>query len=324
MMRWMTELHPTIGFDCASRREIFEALPLVTPNRIIYAQPCKKTDDIKVAHTQGISLSVVDSVEETEKMNGWTGGILIRLLVEDKGSKQPFGKKFGAPLQWLPKIYDTARTLKLNLTGFSFHVGSECQNPEQYANAIEQCKKAAIIAKNYGFDTTTIDIGGGFLADAESFKTVAATINSARKMHFNDHKIQFIAEPGRFLAAPTHTLYTTVIGKKPAYPEPKYDSEPMWRITIDESVYGSFSNIPFDHQTPVLERLRPKKQVESARPTIVFGRTCDSGDCLGENIPLVDVEVGDILKVPNMGAYTTVTASEFNGFPKPERIYELH
>lgn len=324
MMRWMTELHPTIGFDCASRREIFEALPLVTPNRIIYAQPCKKTDDIKVANTQGIPLSVVDSVEETEKMIGWTGGILIRLLVEDKGSKQPFGKKFGAPLQWLPKIYDTARALKLNLTGFSFHVGSECQNPEQYASAIAQCKKAAHIAKEHGFDTTTIDIGGGFLADAESFKAVATTIRYAQKEHFNDPKIQFIAEPGRFLAAPTHTLYTTVIGKKPVYPPPQNDQDPAWRITIDESVYGSFSNIPFDHQTPILERLRPKKQVEQARPTVVFGRTCDSGDCLGENIPLVDVDVGDILKVPNMGAYTTVTASEFNGFPKPERIYELH
>ena len=323
-MRWMTELHPTIGFDYASRREIFEALPLVNPNRIIYAQPCKKTEDIKVANTAGIPLSVVDSVEETEKMIGWTGDILIRLLVEDKGSKQPFGKKFGAPLQWLPKIYDTARALKLNLVGFSFHVGSECQNPEQYANAIGHCKMAADIAKNHGFDTTVIDIGGGFLADAESFKIVAATIRHAQLIHFNDHKIQFIAEPGRFLAAPTHTLYTTVIGKKPVYPAPLSIQEPAWRITIDESVYGSFSNIPFDHQKPILERLRPNKLAEKTRPTIVFGRTCDSGDCLGDNLPLVDVEVGDILKVRNMGAYTTVTASEFNGFPKPERIYELH
>jgi len=324
MMRWMTELHPTIGFDCASRREIHEALPLVDPTRIIYAQPCKKTEDIKVANTNGIPLSVVDSVEETEKMVGWTGEILIRLLVEDKGSKQPFGKKFGAPLAWLPKIYDTARALKLNFTGFSFHVGSECQNPEQYAKAIADCKRAAEIAKTYGFDTTTVDIGGGFLADAESFKSVAATIRHAQLIHFNDPKVRFIAEPGRFLAAPTHTLYTTVIGKKPAYPTPQSDQEPAWRITIDESVYGSFSNIPFDHQTPTLERLRPRKLAEQLRPTIVFGRTCDSGDCLGDNIPLVDVEVGDILKVANMGAYTTVTASEFNGFPKPERIYELH
>jgi ornithine decarboxylase len=320
----MTELHPTIGFDCASRREIFEALPLVPANRIIYAQPCKKSEDIKVADVQGIKLSVADSVEEIEKMAEWSGEILIRLLVSDKGSKQPFGKKFGAPLPWLPKIYDTAKALKLNITGFSFHVGSECQQPNQYAQALDDCKKAAAIAKTHGFDTTTIDIGGGFLAEEDAFKAVADTIHTARNIYFPDKAVKFLAEPGRFLAAPTHTLYTTVIGKKPVYPEPKSEKEPAWRITIDESVYGSFSNIPFDHQTPVFERLRPVKSTENKRPTIVFGRTCDSGDCLGENVSLVDVEVGDILKVPHMGAYTTVTASEFNGFPKPERIYTLH
>jgi ornithine decarboxylase len=30
-----------------------------------------------------------------------------------------------------------------------------------------------------------------------------------------------------------------------------------------------------------------------------------------------ELEVGDWLWFPNMGAYTSVTASEFNGFPRP-------
>jgi ornithine decarboxylase len=323
MMRWMTELHPTLGFDCASIQEIQEASRLVSPDRIIYAQPCKKSNDIELARMSGIQTSVADSVEEIEKMAKWPGTILIRLLVPDKGSKQPFGKKFGAPLPWLPKIYDTAKALKLNIAGLSFHVGSECQQPQQYADAIHECQKAVKIAKNYGFDTTTIDIGGGFLADEHNFKAVADTIQKAKQDYFPDPAIQWIAEPGRFLAAPTHTLYTTVIGKKPVYPEPQKPTDPKWRITIDESIYGSFSNIPFDHQTPVFERLREKKPGEVKRPTTIFGRTCDSGDCVGDQVPLLDVEVGDILQVRNMGAYTTVTASEFNGFPKPERCYDL-
>jgi diaminopimelate decarboxylase len=41
------------------------------------------------------------------------------------------------------------------------------------------------------------------------------------------------------------------------------------------------------------------------------------------DVPLYDVEEGDVIKITNMGAYTTVTASEFNGFPKPKAIYEL-
>jgi len=62
---------------------------------------------------------------------------------------------------------------------------------------------------------------------------------------------------------------------------------------------------------------------EKTRPTILFGRTCDSGDCLGDDIYLPPIQVGDMLRIPNMGAYTTVTASEFNGFPKPQKVYEL-
>lgn len=320
-MQWMTQIYPDMGFDCASDKEITEVMPI--SKKIIYAQPCKKVEDIKLAQARGITRTVVDSVEEVEKLAEakWDGEILVRLLVSDGGSKQPFSKKFGAPQEWLPRMYDTAKALKLNMSGFSFHVGSECEYARQYGEAIEDCKDAQEIASKFGFVTQTIDIGGGFLPDRASFEHVAEEIRQAKQEYFPEKTIQWIAEPGRFLAGPTHTLYTTVIGKKPAWPQPKTNSDPEWRITIDESVYGCFSNIPFDHQRPILERLREKKEGERRRQTIVFGRTCDSGDCIGE-IPLLEVQVGDVLRIRNMGAYTTVTASEFNGFPKPGKIYE--
>ena len=321
MMQWMTEIYPEIGFDCASEKEITEVLPL--SKKIIYAQPCKKVEDIRVAQARGVSRTVVDSVEEVEKLAeaGWLGEVLVRLLVSDQGSKQPFSKKFGAPLQWLPEIYDTAKSLQLNITGFSFHVGSECEIPHQYSGAIQDCKIAQEIAKQYNFHLKTIDIGGGFLSDRKHFESVAEEIRGARAKVLSDTSIEWIAEPGRFLAGPTHTLYTTVIGKKSVWPLSNQESDPLWRITIDESVYGCFSNIPFDHQQPVFERMRPSNIGERRRPTIVFGRTCDSGDCIG-TIPMFDVKVGDVLCIRNMGAYTTVTASEFNGFPKPWKFYE--
>ncbi len=323
-MRWMLELHPTMGFDCASLREINEVLPITGPQNIIYAQPCKKLEDIKISQARGIDLTVVDSVEEVEKLadGGWNGQVLVRLLVKDGGSKQPFGKKFGAPLEWLESMYDVAKLYKLNMNGFSFHVGSECESPKQYDTAIAACATGDKLARKYGYKTEIVDIGGGFVPNETMFEKVANCVNNARIHYFERKPIRWIAEPGRFFAAPTHTLYTTVIGKKPVWPTPKKQTDPAWRITIDESVYGSFSNIPFDHQTPILERVRPVQPGETQRPTIVFGRTCDSGDCLGEDIMLHDVSVGDILKINDMGAYTTVTATEFNGFPVAQRVYD--
>ncbi len=324
-MRWMCELHPKLGFDCASDREIAEVINHGRP--VIYAQPCKKLEDIHTAERRGVSQTVVDSVEEVEKLAEarWSGSVLVRLLVDDAGSKQPFSRKFGAPLEWLPAIYDAARSKRLNMTGFSFHVGSECGAPAQYAGAIAACDTGAEIAKRYGFSTTCVDIGGGFVPDEKSFSEVAANVTAGRRAAsslLRDPAVQWIAEPGRFLAAPTHTLYTTIIGKKPVWPAPKSAKQPAWRLTIDESVYGAFSNIPFDGQRPVLESVGTEGEVQ---PTVVFGRTCDSGDCIGTDIPLsVDLKVGDMLRIRNMGAYTTVTASEFNGFPKARCVYEPH
>ena len=320
LMRWMTELNPTMGFDCASINEINAALPLVNPNRIIYAQPCKKVTDIRLAAASNIAETVIDSPEEVLKLSeaNYRGTSLVRLLVGDSGSKQPFGKKFGAPTEWLPEIYATAKKHNIHLSGFSFHVGSECMSPSQYESAIKTCAVGADIAENFGFPTKTIDIGGGFLHRADDFVRTATTIRLAQR-HF-PASVRWIAEPGRFLAAPTHTLYTTVIGKKRTWPAPLSETDPKYRITIDESVYGAFSNIPFDHQNPQFKHVSQK--LTQKVPLIIFGRTCDSGDTIAHTT-LEEPEVGDVLEIPEMGAYTTVTASEFNGFPKAERIYRL-
>jgi ornithine decarboxylase len=311
----MTEINPDMGFDCASINEINEALPLTS--RIIYAQPCKKLQDIKLAQAYGITRTVVDSPEEIMKLatSGWKGNTLIRLLVSDSYSKQPFGKKFGAPFEWLKEMYEIAKYHRISMSGFSFHVGSECLNKAQYVDAIQLCKNASFIAKKYGYDTKTIDIGGGFLHQEEPFTETAKVIK--KSMNVFDYDVEWIAEPGRFLAAPTHTLYTTVIGKKRALPN---ENGLKWRITVDESIYGAFSNIPFDHQKPLfLNKGNTKEKVNIT----IFGRTCDSGDTIAENILLSEPDIGDLYEIPDMGAYTTVTASEFNGFPKAQRIYRL-
>jgi len=335
MMKWMTELMPTMGFDCASEREIREVMDVLEGNnavkaaqKIIYAQPCKKLEDIHIAQAKGIKTTVADSVEELLKLGNakWNGSVLIRLLVDDAGSKQPFGKKFGAPIEWLSEMFQVAKVHNLNMTGFSFHVGSECEDPKQYYNAIAKTAEAATTARKYGFKTQMIDIGGGFLPYESSFAAIATQVKASRTRFFGSlygKGVSFIAEPGRFLASPTHTLYTPVIGKKPMYPPPKTENDPAWRITIDESVYGAFSNIPFDGQKPVIERLRAADKNEKQRPTTIFGRTCDSGDTIGTHVPMYDVQEGDVLVARNMGAYTTVTASEFNGFPKAKKVYEM-
>jgi ornithine decarboxylase len=202
-------------------------------------------------------------------------------------------------------------------------VGSECENPEQFAKALQACKKAMDQCPTMD----TIDIGGGFLPSETNLSEVAACIQTERAKLFpnniapNGKSITWIAEPGRFLSATSQTLYTPVIGKKLGMPSDTID----FRYTLHESVYGYFSNIPFDGQKPEFKVIYQKssKGVEgkSNHKSILFGRTCDGADIINPNIELPELFTGDWLMIENMGSYTSVTASEFNGFPKPDIIY---
>jgi ornithine decarboxylase len=146
----------------------------------------------------------------------------------------------------------------------------------------------------------------------------ALSIRSA--IHDTDPAIKYIAEPGRFIATDAFDFFVEVIGKKPG-------SNGEWRYTIDDSIYGQFSNILFDQAKPVWSRVRHPNETGPRKYTkgTLFGRTCDSLDVIAKSDSMEELQVGDWLRFPRMGAYTRATASEFNGFPTPEIFtIELH
>lgn len=146
----------------------------------------------------------------------------------------------------------------------------------------------------------------------EEFETAASLIAAQVREH---PTIRFVAEPGRFMAAQSHDLFVRVIGKKPT------KAKGGWRYTVDESLYGQFSCVPFDHAKPRWIRVRTEGE-ERRKPTkaVLYGRTCDSVDFIAAAEQAEELEVGDWLWFPHMGAYTTVTSTEFNGFPKPHTM----
>lgn len=314
--------HLGSGFDCASLREVKEVRALPSgKNPIVFAHPCKINKEIVEVQDLDVSTTVVDSPEEVAKVkaHGWKGTVLVRLLVDDKGSKQPFGAKFGAPAAWWTDICKELIRNEVVCSGFSFHVGSECQEPLNYYNAIKTGSAFTNLLHTYQKQRIqTIDIGGGFLGSEQNLHDCARQITKAKYEFFNPgvQPITWIAEPGRYFASSFLSLYVPIIGKKK-----RLDGK-GWRYTINESIYGSFSNIPFDHQKPVPIPLKSYGKNAPLYPAEIYGRTCDSGDCLGKDYMLPELDEGDWLLFRDMGAYTTVTASEFNGFPKPELYME--
>lgn len=309
VLRWLHEAR--VRFDCASPNEINQALGIgATPAGIIYANPCKSRKDVLKARNAGIKTTVIDSPEEVEKLAecNWSGNTLIRLKVEDAGSAQPFSRKFGAPIRWVPDILAALKAAHIPHVGWSFHVGSLCKIPDQFYKAIEMCAEADALADA---PAAIVDIGGGFLPDEASFSDAARAIAKGRG--FFGPRTAWIAEPGRFFSMPVVSLDTEVIGVKRRHPS-------GFIYTLDDSVYSSFSNIPFDGQKPTFDLIGDNGQRPTVQATL-FGHTCDSADCIAEEITLPELRIGDRLRVNNMGAYTVVSASKFNGFPMAERHY---
>jgi diaminopimelate decarboxylase len=55
-------------------------------------------------------------------------------------------------------------------------------------------------------------------------------------------------------------------------------------------------------------------------PADVAGRYCESGDVIARDVPLPDLEPGDLLCVPVAGAYQLSMASAYNLVPPPPAI----
>lgn len=315
LLRWLVESgSPT--FDCASPQELRDVqLAGASPSQTVYANPCKSPRDIHASALLGSRTTVVDSPEEVMKLRdcGWPGDLLIRLKVPDSGSAQPFSRKFGATIEQVSEIIRAMYEARIPHAGWSFHVGSQCGDPKQFSEAILHCavaEETARIRQGIRSVPMIVDIGGGFMS-GPLFSQAAAEIRKAKSLF--SEETRWIAEPGRFISTPVVTLEVEVIGVKRS-------ANNQYIYTLDESVYGAFSNIVMDGFTPTFE-LQGEGTKRPLVKATVFGRTCDSADCLATDITLPQLYVNDTLRVSNMGAYTMVSASPFNGFPLTDRVY---
>jgi ornithine decarboxylase len=299
-----------LSFDCASAHELTVAKGLTKAvHRIMYANPCKSFDDLQRAKLIGNPTTVVDSVEEILKLKdaSYGGSVLIRLKVDDSDTRIPFSTKFGANRDILESIVKTASAHSIKLIGYSFHVGTGGTSAKTFSDAIYTARSILPLLTQYGHHPRLLNIGGGFLADEDDFKQKARCISSSIQ-YLENYYIRVIAEPGRFFATNSFNLYVKVIGKKKC--------QGLTYYTINESLYGQFSNILFDHATPTWFRVSGESRPRG--PGVLFGRTCDSTDVIARSNDMETLEIDDWLCFPNMGAYTTASASEFNGFPKPD------
>lgn len=296
--------------DVCSYGEMCAALEAgFSPDAMIHTHPCKTVQNLKQCYAAGVRWFTFDNPNEIGKLveHAHDASLLLRTAVSSSSSVINLSAKFGASEQDALSFMQAARAAGLAVRGISFHVGSQCRCPDDFYGALSQARRIWDRASAAGIELEVLDFGGGLPAPyRESVLTLESYCGSlaqALDATFGDLNVRVIGEPGRGLCADAATLVTRVIGKSMRHGVP-------WYI-IDDGLYGSFSGQVYDHtEFPLIAQGTDERPLS---PCVVAGPTCDSSDVVCRDQMLPDLNIGELLLVPTMGAYTSASSSNFNG-----------
>lgn len=300
-------------FDVASDGEISMLSDMgIEPERIVYANPIKTANGLEIARQKGIHSFTFDSESEIGKIANVLPGatVLLRIKVDNPRALVDLNKKFGASPDEALDLLRKARAKGLDMAGLCFHVGSQSTSSEAYLAALQICRKLFDQAEAEGMPLRLLDIGGGFPipTGAQKIDVAAITDEIYASLKANFSGVEIWAEPGRFICGTAMSLITRVIGTQRR-------NNQQWYF-LDEGLYGTFSGIIFDHWLYDMETFKTGTEIMAT----FAGPSCDSLDVLFRDKLTVPLEMDDLILVRNCGAYSSASATTFNGFAKAKIV----
>lgn len=282
-------------------------------DKIVYANPIKPRETLQKLDPYK-PLVTYDNAAELRKIKQYApnAGLALRLRVPNTGSMVELSSKFGCHPGEAVDLIGEAFRLGLTVEAVSFHVGSQCTNFDNFVQALNMAAAVINEARSRGHEIRILDIGGGFPVPYDRhvrpFSELARKINSEMGRLFPGD-MQILAEPGRFLVATAAVAVARIIGKAVRDGKTCY--------YIDDSVYHTYSGIIFDHCQYHLKAFRKGKTEICS----VFGQTCDGLDTISHAEELPDLAIEDLVYSENIGAYSSASATWFNGFPPAKVVH---
>jgi ornithine decarboxylase len=310
-------------FDCASLAEVRLVRKFLPLAEIHFMHPVKARPAIREAfHRFRVTDFALDSADELAKILqetipvGLVGdplrlGLFVRLALPKGDAVYDLSGKFGAPLEDAVEMLRRARPHAARL-GVSFHVGSQCLDPQAYAHALAL---AATAVRQAGVTIDVVDVGGGFPVSypgsAPPPLDAYLAVIAAGARAFSD-EIRLWAEPGRALVAGGSSVVVQVQLRRGR------------TLFVNDGVYGNLSDAGALGWRFPARRIRLGGTVDRAMPLAdftLYGPTCDSADRMTGPFRLpADMREGDWIELGQLGAYGACLKTEFNGFGRGELV----
>jgi diaminopimelate decarboxylase len=329
-----------IGVDVVSGGELYTALQAGFPAENIYMHGNNKTyDELEFALKSNVGTIVVDSFREADiidnlaKSLGKKQNVIIRINPGVEAHTHAFiqtartDSKFGFSVSdgTAYKITEYVKNLKnINLQGFHCHIGSQIFEKQSFVLAANKMMDfIADVKQKLSFEATKLNIGGGFgiyytdedpKLKKEDYEGYLTALTDAVKAKAKEHNIKLpylLIEPGRSTIGEAGiTLYTVgAIKDIPAIK--KY-------VAIDGGMFDNPRYALYQSKYTVLAAANVNG--ECTQKVTIAGKCCESGDIIAVDVPLPEVQSGDILAVLSTGAYNYSMASNYNRNFIPQAI----
>ena len=321
-----------LGLDVVSSGELGIAQSVGFPlARVYFHGSNKSAEEIKLGLDWHVGCIVVDNLHELTMLNeiavgeGYVADILLRLSpgVDPHTHKYittgVVDSKFGFPIMSGEEAVAQALAApNLNLLGLHFHLGSLINEVEPYQKAIEiTLNFAAEMRQKYNFELKELNVGGGFSVQysldspVPPISVYAEAITTKVISKCQELKLalpRLVVESGRAVVGQAGVaLYKVGVIKDIAGVRCYVSVDGGMADNIRPALYGA------KYEAVVANKVGEK---EMGKVTIA-GKFCESGDILVEDIALPLVSAGDIIAIPDCGAYCLPMASNYNASFKP-------
>lgn len=279
----------------------------VEPQHIIYNGIFKQDGELRRALQLACKVNV-DNLEELERISEIASSLeldTVRIGIRVSPASGTNWDKFGFALEDEARAILTriAQFENLRLVGIHAH-RSNIVDLEEYRKHISAILDFASTATHEKLcDLEYIDIGSGFAVDhpapinvdtwnAPSVSDYSQIVAELWRRESFLETVDLILEPGRRIVAPSVILLTCVVSIKRRMHE---------NIAIVDAGQNLMPGIDW-YRYPIVQ-VDDVDCVDPAKEYSVHGCLCDSMDILGRNIPLIDLDVGDILAIECVGGY---------------------
>ena len=318
--------------DCTGVGELHIARAAGVPRAQILMHGVNKSQaDLQAGLTQAGTL-VVDNLPELERISQLAGGggrtpaLWLRVrpgyavdthLFHQTGQHD---SKFGMDADECVGAVAFCQRTGLLVTGLHFHQGSHFHAAEEVVPALDMvCGLMDRLRRERNWLAQTLCPGGGWgiayhEADLphESVEEYVATVAAALTEKLTSYSLplpRLQVEPGRSLVARAGVAIYRVGTVKRA-------GGRRW-LLLDGGMADNIRPALYEARYSALPVSDPVSRTPISENAWLAGPYCESGDLLIEDLPLPEIEMGELLAVPVSGAYQLMMASNYNGALRP-------